>query len=266
MINTPDSNNLYLGAGSVFFDRFDVDGESRGFRHLGNVDTLEISTSVELKEKKNAMDGTKATYAEVPVGSSAEVSMAITEFVKENLALAMMGQDSELLQTANASVTDQPVGPAAAKVELDKWYDLECFNPTVSSVEQDTTTLDAQAYEVDAEAGMIRLLSSYTGADKAVAGVAIVWSGSIPEIAAGDNRWKVQAMTAGVIKGRLRYISAQNQSSGPRVMVDVWIVGLNPEGALGLITEDFGTFTLKGKVYADTSKPVGEQYYRMIDL
>ena len=192
--------------------------------------------------------------------------MAVTEFVKENLALAMMGQDSEFTQTAQGTVTDQPVGPAAAKVELDKWYDMECINPTVTSVEQDATTLDPQAYEIDAEAGMIRLLSSYQGSNSAVAGVAIVWSGSIPEIAAGDNRWIVQAMTDGVIKGRLRFMSAQNQSSGPRVMVDIWIVGLNPEGALGMITEDFGTFTLKGKVYADTSKAVGEQYYRMINL
>lgn len=264
---TPNSNNLDLGAGEVWFDRFDANGKVTGMRHLGNVDTFELTFAVDKKEKKNAMDGAKATYAEVNVGSSAEVSMVLSEYTKENLALAMLGTSGYFTQAADAAVVDRPVGPdVAANVQLDTLLDLGCFNPTVTAVKQGVTTLAPDAYVVDAEAGTIKLLSSYTGVDAAVAGTLVTWSGSIPAIVAGDKKWKVQALATGIIKGRLRYKSAANQVAGPRKVVDVWIVGLAPDGAMGLITEDFGTFTLKGKVYADTTKAVGEQYCRTIAL
>jgi hypothetical protein len=266
MAPTPDPKNLYLGAGSVYFDRFDADGKSTGLRHLGNVDTFEITTTPEIKTKKNAMDGIKGTYAEIAVGNAAELSMVITEYTKENVALAMMGQDLALTQTADPAVADQGVGPEAADVALDTWYDLGVLNPTITAVKQGLVTLNEGAYELNAEAGMIRLLSSYDGDDPAVAATAITWSGSIPAIDAEDGRWEVHGMAVGPIKGRLRYLSATNQMTGPRVMVDAWIVGLIPDGAFGLITEDFGSFTVKGKVYTDASKPVGERYYRTISL
>ncbi len=261
----PNSNNLYLGAGSVYFDRF-ISGSSTGLRHMGNVDTFEINNTVETKEKKNAMDGSKATYAEVITGSAAELSMVLTEYTKENLALAILGADAAFTQSAEETVADRSVGPAAAQVKYDIWYDLGALNPTVTAVKQGETTLNASAYEINAEAGMIRMLSSYTGENKGTEGVAITWSGSVPAIAGSAGKAVMYGLAAGGIKGRVRYISASNQVQGPRMIVDVWICGLNPDGALGLITEDFGSFTLKGKVYADTTKPAGQQYYRVIML
>ena len=112
----------------------------------------------------------------------------------------------------------------------------------------------------------MRLKSEYTGTGKAEAAKALTWSGSAPAITAAQGMSVVQGMSTGSIKGRIHYESAQNQSVGPRVLLDIWICGLNPEGALGLITEDFGTFQLKGKVYADTTRPAGEQYFRIIYL
>lgn len=262
----PSSENLYLGAGSVFFDRQDSAGLSTGMRHLGNVDTFELTNTVEKKEKKNAMDGTKATYAEVITGSAAELSMSLTEFTPENIALATLGNAAIFTQTADAAVVDEPVGPVAANVALNVWFDMGAVNPTVTAVKQGATTLDKDAYELNAEAGMLRLLSSYTGANKAEAGTAVTWSGSIPAILNTAGRRLVQGLASGTIKGRIRYISATNQTQGPRVVVDIWICGLNPDGALGLIGEDFAAWSMKGKVYADTSKTVGERYYRVLYL
>ena len=232
----------------------------------GLVDSFGITHTVETVEKKNAMDGSKATYAEVVTGSAAELAMVLTEFTPENLALAMMGVDGVFTQTAEATIVDRAVGPAAANVKLDVWYDMGALNPTVTTVKQGTTTLNASAYELNAEAGMIRLLSSYTGTGAAVPATAITWSGSTPAILATANKQLVYGLASGTIKGRLRYIAAANQTQGPRMMVDVWICGLTPDGELGFISDDFATFNLKGKVYADTSKPSGQQYYRAIYL
>jgi len=262
---TPSPENLYLGAGSVFFDRFDSAGESTGLRHLGNVDTLEISMNVETSEKKNAMDGTKATYAEIVTAMTAELAATLTEYVPENVALAVMGDAGVFTQTTKTA-TDQAFGPAAANVKFDVWYELGCVNAVVTSLKQGSTPLNAAAYEVKPESGLVRLRSDYAGTGKASEGQAITWTGSAPAITATQGMQVVQGMSTGSIKGRLHYESAENQSVGPRVLLDVWVCGLNPEGALGLITEDFGTFQLKGKVYADTTREAGEQYFRLIYL
>ena len=262
---TPSPENLYLGAGSVFFDRFDNAGKSTGLRHLGNVDTFEINMSIETSEKKNAMDGTKATYAEIVTGMTAEVSMTMTEYVPENVALAVMG-DSAVFTQELTTVTDKIFGPAADNVKLDVWYDLECIDPDVTSIKQGVSPLNPDAYELKPESGMVRLRSEYDGAGAAEEGMALTWTGTAPAITPQQGKVAVQGMTTGSLKGRIHYESAENQVQGPRVLVDIWVCGLNPEGALGLITEDFGTFNLKGKVYADTSRPAGEQYFRVIYL
>jgi len=266
MPKTPSPDNLYLGAGSVYFDRFDSSGESTGLRHLGNVDTFEISMTVETSEKKNAMDGTKSTYAEVITGMTAELSATLTEYVPENVALAIMGEAAQFTQTATQTVTDRDFGPVDANVKFDMWYEVGALNPTVTTVKQGVATLNADAWELKAETGMIRLKSEYSGAGAAQEGTALSWSGSIPAITGSQDKFVVQAMTTGSVKGRIRYISADNQNQGPRVMVDIWSCGLNPDGAFGLITDDFGTFNIKGKVYADTTRPAGKQYFEVVYL
>lgn len=264
---TPDPRNLYLGAGEVFFDRFDAKGNSTGFRHVGLVDSIGLTTTVETKSKVNAMDGAKSTYDETTTGMTGELSMVMTEYTKENLALAFMGTESSFAQEAVAQVQDQAFGPSdPTTLQLDIFYDLKCINPTVTSVKQGATALNPDAYEVNAETGMIRLLSSYTGEGKAVEGTAVTWSGTVPAITEEDGRFILQGMAEGSIHGRLRYISAKNQSRGQRFLVDVWNVSTNPDGELGLITDDYGTFTLKGTIKADMSRPLGQQYFQAISL
>src|SRR5579884_1602097 len=71
---TPDAGNLSLGAGEVLFDRFDANGNPTGYRHLGNVESLAITTTVETVQKKSSMDGARGIYKEAVIGSEAEVS------------------------------------------------------------------------------------------------------------------------------------------------------------------------------------------------
>ena len=261
-MGTPNPNNLLLGAGSVLFDRFTADGKSTGFRHLGNVDSFTVNTAVEKLTKKNAMDGMKGIYAEVIIGTTVTATMAMTEFDPENLALAMLGVTSAFTQAAQAAVTDQTFGPDAADVMLDRWYDLGALNVVVTDVKQGTTTLAAEDYEVNATAGMIRLRPE--GA--AVAGQELTWSGSVPAITAANNKSIVKALAAGSIKGRLKYISADNQVIGPKTIINVPNITLAPDGDLGFISEEFGTFNLAGTIAADMSRPADNRYYETIYL
>jgi hypothetical protein len=267
---TPNPANLYLGAGEVWFDRFDASGNPTDIlRHLGNVDTLALTPTVDTIVKKSAMSGARGILAEVPTASELEVSLAMSEFESNNIALALIGSEAAFLQTAEATVTDRSI---SASLVLDVWYNLKtvdgkaAFNPTVTAFKQGATTLNAAAYEYRAEAGMVKFLSSYVGTNNAQAGLATTWTGSIPVFNAASNKRVVQALAVGIVKGRLRYISASDQAQGPRIVVDVWKCTLSPDGDIALIGEDFGTFNLKGKVALDASKPVGSQYVQVMYL
>jgi hypothetical protein len=269
-MSTPDASNLSLGAGDVWFDRFDTSGNSSGsLRHLGNVEELSTSMSVDTITKKSSMSGARGILAEVITGSDFEVSMTLDEYETNNLSLALLGTEGAFTQTAAAGIVGRVI---SAAIVLDVWYELKdanglgAFNPTVTAFKQGATTLAAAAYDFRADCGMVRFLSSYVGANNAVAGASTTWDGSIPAVVAGAGQRIVQALAVGKIQGRLRYRSADDQAQGKRIVVDFWKLNLKPDGDLNFISDDFGTFKLKGAAQIDTSKAVGQQYARIVTL
>lgn len=88
---TPDSGNMLLGSGSLFFDRL-VDGVFTGERHLGHADSVNLATSVEKVEKYNKMVATRQKYASIVRQTDASVKITLNEFTDKNLALALNGK------------------------------------------------------------------------------------------------------------------------------------------------------------------------------
>lgn len=254
---TPNPKNLYIGAGELWLDRFDTNqNPTKAFRHLGDCDSLEINTQSKLLEKKSSMDGSRATYAQVVVGTDAEITIKLAELDPNNYALAVLGQVSATPQAATSSVTARDICGTA--LVLDSWYDLGAINPTVTDVKQGSTTLAVGVdYVVDVLAGLIKFPS--TGA--AIPATAAVWDGSIPALA---NLSSIYGLQTPMIFGHLIYRSAPNQVSGIKTRIDVWNASLQPSGQLQLIAETWGEVTLKGKVQLDLTKPFGQQYFRVL--
>jgi len=253
---TPNPQNLYLGAGEVWLDRFDPITflPTGAYRHLGDVDSLEINTVVKALEKKSSMDGARATYANVIVSADVDVTMKLAELDPENFALAMLGEPAPWTQAIDATITAGEINNGLAIV-LDRWYDLGFLNPHVTSVGSLVAGVD---YVVDYPSGMIKFPS--TGA----APLAVTtWTGSAPAITGGKLWYGLGNIET---YGALRYRSAANQITGAQLLVDIWNIQLMPEGNLQLIAEQFGEATLKGKVQLALSKPVGQQYYRVRQL
>ncbi len=255
---TPDPNNLYVGAGEVWFDRFDAAGISTGLRHLGNVETLGITATVETIQKKSSMEGARSLLKEVVIGSEAEIELLLNEYDSHNVALILLGTQALFNQASEAAIVDESMNNALDFV-LDRWYTVGRLKITVTDLKSGVTPLVLNTdFEKDEEAGMMRVI---TGGSELVA--TINWSGSV---AAMLTEPKVEAMTVGRIEGRLRYKSALDQAAGPRKIVDIWKTTLNPDGALSLINEEFGAFTLRGKAQKDATRPVGEQFFRSVYL
>jgi hypothetical protein len=257
---TPNPQNLYLGAGEVWLDRFDPVTflPTGAYRHLGDVDSLEINTVVKALEKKSSMDGARATYANVVVSADVDVTLKLAELDPDNFALAMLGENAAWTQAADTTVTAGAINGGVAIV-LERWYDTGFLNPHVTDVKQGMVTLVAGVdYVVDYPTGMIKFPAS--GA--ALAAIT-VWDGSAPAIAGGQQWYGLSNIET---YGALRYRSAANQITGAQILLDVHNIQLMPEGNLQLIAEQFGEATLKGKCQIDVTRPVGQQYYRVRQL
>jgi hypothetical protein len=249
---TPDAGNLSLGAGEVLFDRFDANGNPTGYRHMGNVESLAITTTVETVQKKSSMDGARGIYKEAVIGSEAEVSVVLSEYDPENLALALLGDTATFSQSASSSQTGRQIN-GGAPLKFDRWYYLGFKQVTVTAVKQGATTgVLGTDYELNTELGLVKIKSG-----GAFTEAVTTWDGS----AAAVTGTQVRGLSVGKIEGRLKYFSAANQAAGPRWEVDIHKVTLNPDGELQFISEDFGTFTLRGKAQKDSTKPANEQFF-----
>lgn len=258
---TPDPANIYCGAGEVKFDRFDAAGLSTGLRHLGNTPKLELTPTVTVIEKMSAMSGARGTYKRVITGTKAEVAISMDEFDPNNLALVLLGKVLSFAQAAEAAIVDRDIAdgePLVAGV----YYDLGGLGAIVTSVKQGVITVDPAAYTVDAESGSIMFNTTFVGANAFVPGVG-TWSGSVPAVVA---KTRVEGLSVGSIAGHLQFKSAIDQAAGPRLLIDIWNLDVIPDGAVAFLSDNFGDLSLKGTALQDTTRPFGEQYFRVIYL
>jgi hypothetical protein len=258
MTETPSANNCLIGAGELFFARVNASGvEDDGLRHLGNVEKIEVTPSVTKLEKKSSMDGAHGVYDSVVTETVAEIAITCSEFHAKNIAMGLLGDTAAFTQSADPAISGASINGGVAIV-LNRWYSLGKQQVTVTAVEQGATPLVLGTdYILKADAGMIKFLSG------GVATAAITtWDGSCAAITA---KTKVRMLATPDIEGRLYFYPATNQH-GPRFIANWWKVKFTPDGALGLISEEFASLPLKGTVLKDTTQAVGEEYGTLIEL
>lgn len=251
----PSSENLILGKGQFFFDRFDNNGVSTGFRHFGNVETLELTITDDKVQKFSSMSAGAPLYAEVNRRRTTVLSGTGSEFHPENMALAQMGEVSTLVQAATA-VVDEPVSPTTIP---GMYFMTQKLGPlTAISVKFGATAGVAGVdYSViNANTGLIRILPGtiLTGAVTVSYTPTAYTSTNGPKMIAGG--------VAGTIQGAARFIG--DPSHGPVQIVDFWRVNYSPNGALGFISDDFMTFGFQMSVLDDSLAHPSFPLYRTI--
>lgn len=258
MALTPDAANLSLGAGEVLFNRLDAAGLSTGYRHLGNVESFGITATVEKVEKKSSMEGTRSLLKEAVIGSDAEVVMVLNEYEAENVALALQGETAVFTQTLATGLLAQPINGGVA-IKFDRWYQMELSaggnakKVTSVVIKQAAVTLVLNTdYKINTELGLVKITKAGAGLEAVT-----TWEGGKDAI----TGTLVKGLSSSKIEGRLKYFSAANQAAGPRYEVDVHKVSLSPDGELGFISEDFGSFTLRGKAQKDGTQPAGQEFF-----
>lgn len=241
------TKNYTLGAGKLYFDRFDADGNTTGEYYIGNTTSLTGSTDETREEHYSSDEAERAKDASVVTQSDQTVGFTTDDIQPENLALLWKGTAEQLAVAANADVEE------TIAVMRGRWYQLGMSptSPTGARSITLTSVTDDEAvpvvipggagganYEVDLELGRIFIKED------------------APDIADGDSiivtydeaaHSRTVIISKGeTIRGALRYI-ADNTAGENRD--DYWpLVELSPDGDYEFKADSWVEMSFTGEV------------------
>lgn len=241
------TKNYTLGAGKLYFDRMDDDGNLTGEYYIGNTTSLTGSTDETREEHYSSDEKERAKDASVVTQSDQSVGFTTDDIQPENLAMLWKGTAETLAVSADADVEE------TITVMRGRWYQLgqSALKPTgarsvtITSVTDDAGTPVAipggaggANYAVDLELGRIFIKED------------------APDIADGDNiivtfdeaaHSRTVIISKGeTIRGALRYI-ADNTAGENRD--DYWpLIDLSPDGDYEFKADSWSEMSFTGEV------------------
>lgn len=259
----PDSNLLQLGKGQILFARFSNAGVRGNYFHLGNCEQFEIAIEADVLDKYSSMSRGTPLYKRVVRRQDTSLRIQMEEWSKENLALFLMGTVETYSQAATP-VVDEVLTTSAV---LGGYYKLANLGPyTALTVQEATPTPLVEGVDfriVDPIVGIIQLLP---GATAVADGETVEASYTPTAYTAATARSAIAGGTQSLIEGSLLFIP--DPQSGQRWGCEVWRTSSTPDGALGMISEEFGTFSVQMGVQDDTVGTYGGSatfpLYRMV--
>jgi hypothetical protein len=252
MATEPVANDVLLGSGRLYIDRFVSGAASGNERFVGNCTAFEIKPSTQRIEKRSSVDSARAVLRSDVTAADLDISITLDEFNAENLALALFGEAGLYTQTG-ASVTDE----AHANVQQGSYVRLAYrgISSVVVTSDPAGTTYDVtDDYTVDAVEGRIYIVPGGAIADDAEILVDYAYE--------TQSKTAVRGVVASSIKALLRYVSDNPDS--PEHSLLVWRAALSGESAVGLISDNYANFQLTGKVESDADTHPTEPHYRII--
>lgn len=261
---SPNAENLLLGAGMVYINPFDDSGVPQGLIAVGNVTALELTTDDDRIQKFESMTHARSLYKEVLRRRNVSVRLAMDEFSPDIVALMLQGEKVQSAAQAATAVVDEQLTDDA---RLGNFYMPSKFGP-YSAISVDGgvagTTLLAldDDYEVIDATGLRPLIHLLPGATTAADGDIITVSYTPTAYASGLTQ--IRGGTRSKVRGSLLFIG--DPSDGPKLQLEIWKLAFRPDGAFGLISEDFAQIAMVGTVESDAANHPTEPLYRVTYL
>lgn len=261
LVAAPDSGNLLLGKGKVYFNRKSVTGTFAGYRHLGNVEKFELTTNDDVLEKYSSMSAAAPLYKQVTRRRTVTLNLTLNEFDPENVALVLMGSVISSSQVATP-VVDETV---STNTLVGRTYRFSKLGPhtAITAKKSPATALVAGTDYVidDTNLGLIRILSNATLTDGST--LLVSYTPTAYTAPATGIR-TIEAGTLTIIEGAVLFVP--DPTLGPKQMVEVWSVSSRPDGAIGLISDDYADGGLVMAVQDDSVNHPTSPLYRVTFL
>lgn len=254
----PSSDNLLLGKGELFFAR-KVGGALGGYRHMGNVETFELTTADEVLEKYSSMSAAAALYKRVTRRRDVTLRVTADEFTPENLSLMMMG---DVVQGAAVAATPVTAEELTDDALLGGYYKLGGAGPYtgITITAGGSPLVLGTDYTIhNPTAGVIHILPSATNVESGDTITAAYTPTAYP-----DGLTHVRGGTSTLVEGAVMFIP--DPTTGPKMMVEVWSVSVTPDGAIGLISDEFAQMSMSMAVQEDAIGHPDAPLYRVTYL
>jgi hypothetical protein len=252
-IQYPLAHLPMLGKGSVLFDRFDANGNLQGLMHLGNCTKFDIDLKDTRAELYQSLNKSVTLIAAALKQRQPMIHITGTDFNFDHVGLATMSAGASVLSVAVGNITNETLISASAITAgayKGRYYQTANKNidPTPANVvvKQGASTLVAGTdyIVVDPVQGLIYI----------PVGTSITTVGGAVTINYGKlvgTFNQVAGATQGLIQGRL--VFSPDPTDGAKIGAEIWRVNLSPNGALGMIADDYGNWTLDGYILDDTA-------------
>lgn len=251
MANAPSASNVMLGRGSLYYQQRTSTDSKTGYFQLGNCDQFVWNVATEKLDLNDFTQQTTAVYASVISKTDVKFTIHGFEFSKENMGLATMGTLSNYTQSSG-SVTAEVLATATVTNLKGKSFRTQYRSISAVALKQGATTfvLNTDYTIDDASRGIITILTTGAVADGTALTVdytkAAITTGTLPQVFGAVNTQ---------IQGRLFFKS--NNSTGPNWDLEVFNALVVPNGDVGLISQDFNSWTLEGTAQSDVAGAYG---------
>jgi len=258
MALAPSADNIILGAGELFFDRFDANNARTGYFHMGNCSKFAISLVDDILKLNTSMDASRGLLKQATRSREVNIEIVSNEMAIANLALAMMGDTSTFTQ-ASSAITGEILTTSVVK---GRYYKTANRNATGVVITQGTVTwaLTTDYVIADASAALIQVNLTPSGS------VTTATTATIAYTRASLSLDMVHGATKTKVEGSLLFVP--DPTTGPNFDVEVWRCAVSPGGELGLISEDWGEYTLNMAALNDAAGTYGGSasapYFRKI--
>jgi hypothetical protein len=249
--------SYFSGQGKVFVAPL-VNGVPGQFRWLGNVPDFKPTFDTSKLEHKESYTGQRLLDKVITTENKSKISAELEDWSKENVALAVRGSVSN---GAGGTVTG--VAPEVSPAALVAGSIWALKHPKVSALTiKDSAgspaTVDAGDYTLDADFGTVQIVD--------VTGYVLPFKAEYTYAAVES----VAFFTEGIKEVALRFEGVNTADSNRKVLAEIYRVALDPTKELGLISDDYGKFTLEGNALVDPTKPANDlvfgQFGRLVYL
>ena len=242
--------NLVLGAGKLFFDRWDADGNPTGEFYIGNTTSLTYSVNEDKLEHYSSDTAARERDASVVTRSTATVGFTTDDIQPENLAMMFKGSKTTLTEAGSTAATSTFNGFKG------RWFQLgvDDDNPsgvrgiTFTSLKKGVAVIATTEYVVDATLGRVFLnedAAGFTDGDALEATFDVEASTRTVILATGEQ-----------VQGAMRYIADNTEGDNvdyfwPKIIV-------SPDGDYQFKGDNWNEMQFTGEV---TKKGLLEKLY-----
>lgn len=238
----------FQGNGKVYLAVRNVQGAPGAFFFVGCADALNVAFAVEKFTHTEKCSGTNAVDYEGIKSKTASMSLTLTEFNKQNIALALNGTAEPASSPGTVTNEEMPdllvagdlviLGGAAPHQTITTLVITDSDSPP------NTLTLGTN-YTLDAATGFVTIVDVTTGGPY-----------TQPFIAAYGYTDKpyVSMFTAPSQEYWLRYDYINVANANEKGLADLYKVRLDPTSGLDLINDEILSLSLSGSVLIDSLK------------